>query len=284
VSGCAGKIIDFKSFGRSSPVSPWSTPKREIETMTDIKLGATGPLPGERVVAELTINPWSDWAARAAIVMVFASLAFIGLAGIRHLLPLDSIHKLLLVAARIANVMFLTLIASTTLTRLAPILKSRGIEPRISALLGTFMSMGLALLPKADLGPILSVTSTVLIMTGATLSFVVLRWLGKSFSILAEARRLVTEGPYRVVRHPLYVCEGIAIAGVMLQVISPWAVSIAIAIAVVQYRRMVNEEAILNSAFPEYRAYAARTPRVAPAFFAGSRSGSNPVMDDSRAP
>jgi len=82
----------------------------------------------------------------------------------------------------------------------------------------------------------------VLIITGASLSFAVLRWLGKSFSILAEARRLVTEGPYRVVRHPLYVCEGIATVGVMLQVISPWALLIVIAAWMVQYRRMINEE------------------------------------------
>jgi protein-S-isoprenylcysteine O-methyltransferase Ste14 len=251
--------------------------------MTDIKLGATDAVPGERMVSELTVNPWLDWAARAAIVIVFTSLAFIGLARIPHLLPLDGIHKLLMVAARIANVMFLALIASTTLTRLAPILKSRGIEPRISALLGTFMSTGLALLPKADLGPILSVTSTVLIIIGTTLSFVVLRWLGKSFSILAEARRLVTEGPYRFVRHPLYICEGIAIVGVMLQVISPLAVLIAVVIAMVQYRRMINEEKILSSAFPEYRAYAARTPRVAPALFAAFYSTSNCGKDDAQA-
>jgi len=37
----------------------------------------------------------------------------------------------------------------------------------------------------------------------------------------------VTEGPYRIVRHLLYVCEGIAIVGVMLQAISPLAVLIA---------------------------------------------------------
>jgi protein-S-isoprenylcysteine O-methyltransferase Ste14 len=237
--------------------------------MTDIKLGATEAVPGERTLPVLTVNPWLDWAARAAIVIVFTSLAFIGLAGIPHLLPLDSVHKLLMVAARIANVMFLSLIASTTLTRLAPILKCKGIEPRISALLGTFMCTGLALLPKADLGPILSVTSTLLIIAGASLSFVVLRWLGKSFSILAEARRLVTGGPYRFVRHPLYICEGIAIFGVTLQVISPLAVLIAIVFAMVQYRRMINEEAILNSAFPEYRAYAARTPRLIPAQLVG---------------
>jgi protein-S-isoprenylcysteine O-methyltransferase Ste14 len=107
---------------------------------------------------------------------------------------------------------------------------------------------------------------------------VVLRWLGKSFSILAEARQLVTEGPYRIVRHPLYICEGIAVVGVMLQVISPWATLIAIVAAMLQYRRMINEEAILNSAFPEYRAYAARTPLVIPARLADFYARSNAAL------
>jgi protein-S-isoprenylcysteine O-methyltransferase Ste14 len=251
--------------------------KREIETMTDVKLGEIGGPRVEPVVTGPVSNRWSDRAAKAAVVIVFTAFAFGSLAGIPHLLPFDSIHKLLMVAARIANVMFLCLIASTTLTRLSPILKSRGIEPRISALLGTFMSVGVVLLPKADLGPILSVTSTVSIIVGCSLSFVVLRWLGKSFSIQAEARRLVTGGPYRMVRHPLYVCEGVAIAGIMLQVISPLAVAIAIAFAMVQYRRMINEEAILSSAFPEYRAYAARTPRVIPMQLTGFYVRSNPA-------
>lgn len=237
--------------------------------MTDIKLGGAGGPAGEHVVAELTVNPWSDWAARAAIVIVFSAFALVGVAGIPRHLPVDSIHKLLLVAASIANVMFVTLVASTTLTRLAPIRKAKGIEPRILALLGTFLSIALALLPKVELGPILSAVSTSLILIGVSLSFAVLRWLGNSFSILAEARRLVTEGPYRIVRHPLYICEGIAIVGVTLQVVSPLAVLIAIVVAMVQYRRMINEEAILTSAFPEYRAYAARTPLVIPARLAG---------------
>jgi len=245
--------------------------------MTDIKLGEADGTRAERAVTEPASNRWSDWTARAAIVLVFTTFAFGGLAGIPRLLPLDSIHKLLMVAASIANVMFLSLVASTALTRLAPIRKAKGIEPRISALLGTFLCTALAFLPKADLGPVLSVTSTVLIITGASLSFVVLRWLGKSFSILAEARRLVTDGPYRVVRHPLYICEGIAVLGVTLQVISPLAVSLVIAIALVQYRRMINEEAILNSAFPEYRAYAARTPLVFPTGLAGLYRRSNPA-------
>ncbi len=245
--------------------------------MTDIKLRETGGPAGERTVAELTVNPWLDWTARAAIVIVFTAFAFFGIAGIPRHLPVDSVHKVLMVAASIANIMFVTLVASTTLTRLAPIRKARGIEPRLSALLGSFLCMTLVFLPKADLAPILSVTSTVMIVIGASLSFAVLRWLGKSFSILAEARRLVTEGPYRVVRHPLYVCEGIATVGVMLQVISPLAVLIVIGAWMVQYRRMINEEKILSAAFPEYRAYAARTPLVIPARLSGFFGRSNPV-------
>jgi protein-S-isoprenylcysteine O-methyltransferase Ste14 len=244
--------------------------------MSDIEL-AEAARPPEHRGAELSTNRWLDWATRAAIAIVFTAYAFGGLVRILHLLPLDGIHKLLQVAAGIANVMFVSLIASTALTRLAPIRKARGIEPRISALLGTFLCMGLAFLPKAELGPVLSMTSTIMIMIGCSLSFAVLRWLGKSFSIMAEARRLVTIGPYRIVRHPLYLCEGIAIAGVTLQVISPLAVLIVIAVAMIQYRRMINEEAILSLAFPEYRAYAARTPLVIPARLAGLFGRSNPA-------
>ena len=224
-----------------------------------------------------------EWSARAAIVAVFTALAALNLAGIYHMAPPDGPERLLALAARLANFMFLILVAATALTRLSPILKAKGIEPRVSALLGTFLCAGLAMLPKTELGPVLSITSTLLIIVGSVSSFIVLRWLGKSFSILAEARRLVTSGPYKVVRHPLYLCEGIALLGVALQVISPLAVAIALIIVLIQFRRMINEEVVLNSAFPEYGAYAARTPRVVPALVAGFHSGSNPVMDDSQA-
>ena len=231
---------------------------------------------GKSMAGELTVNRWLDWTARAAVVFVFAALVVIGVAIIPRLLPLDSIHKLLMLAASIANVLFLSLVAATAITRRVPIQKSKGIEPRISALLGTFLCTTLALLPKAELGPVWSVVSTTLILVGTSLSFVVLRWLGKSFSILAEARRLATEGPYRIVRHPLYLCEGVALVGVTLQVLSPLAVLIAIAAVMVQCRRMINEEAILKVAFPEYRAYAANTSFLIPTRLSRFFTGSNP--------
>ena len=52
------------------------------------------------------------------------------------------------------------------------------------------------------------------------------------------------------------------------------AVLIAIAVVMAQWRRMINEEAILKLAFPEYRAYAANTSFLIPTklsrFFTGS--------------
>jgi len=245
--------------------------------VTDIKLDETEGSQGKGMAVQLTVNRWLDWAARAAVVVVFTAFVMIGVAGIPRLLPLDSIHKLLMLAASIANVSFLSLVAATTITRLVPIQKSKGIEPRLSALLGTFLLTTVALLPKAELGPVWSVVSTTLILTGTSLSFVVLRWLGESFSIFAEARRLVTEGPYRIVRHPLYLCEGVALVGVTLQVLSPLALLVALAAVMVQCRRMINEEAILKEAFPEYRAYAAKTSFLIPTKLGRFVTGSNPV-------
>lgn len=207
-----------------------------------------------------------EWSARAGIVLSMILAAAFNLAGASHLLPIEDLHTLLAIAARLANILFLVLIAATALTRLAPIRKAKGIEPRVSALLGSFLSFSLAALPKAELSAPLSILSTALIIVGSVLSFIVLRWLGKSFSIHAEARRLVTSGPYRYVRHPLYICEGLSQIGIGLQVISPWAVALLLVVALLQFRRMQNEEGVLLSAFPEYRDYAARTPRIIPVF------------------
>src|SRR5258708_3889525 len=115
--------------------------------MTDIKAADTGEPDIEREAT--AFDRRSDRIARATVLVVFAALAFFNLLGISRQLPLDSVQKALTVAAIIANVMFLSLIAATALTRLTPISKAKGIEPRIAALLGTFLTTGLAMFPKA---------------------------------------------------------------------------------------------------------------------------------------
>jgi len=213
-------------------------------------------------------NSVFDWAARLTLVFVLSFMIFGNVSWIIHAVGSAehhaSDHLLLNIAARASSALFVALAAVTTLTRLPPVRKAAGLEPRIAALLGTFLLTALALLPRQELPPIALALSSLLVIAGMLTSFVVLRWLGRAFSIMAEARRLVTHGPYRLVRHPLYVCEELAVIGTFIQVVSPLALVIFIVHGVFQVRRMLNEETVLQETFPEYADYARQTPRLIP--------------------
>ncbi len=105
-----------------------------------------------------------------------------------------------------------------------------------------------------------------LTFAGSVLSAYVLVWLGRSFSIVPEARRLITGGPYSIVRHPLYMTESLAALGIVLLHWTATAAILACLQFCLQLRRMHNEEKVLGAAFPEYAAYAERTPRLLPGF------------------
>jgi protein-S-isoprenylcysteine O-methyltransferase Ste14 len=88
--------------------------------------------------------------------------------------------------------------------------------------------------------------------------------LGRCFGVLPEARGLVTSGPYRLVRHPVYLGELGACAGLVVAAPGARNVAIAVLFFAAQWIRMRLEEETLAEAFPAYRDYAARTPRLLP--------------------
>jgi len=102
------------------------------------------------------------------------------------------------------------------------------------------------------------------VLLGTCLSSIVLFRLGRSFSLMAEARKLVTTGPYAIVRHPLYLAEEIAVIGTLLQFFSIYTLMIFGVHLWIQIQRMKNEEAVLRDAFPGYVDYQARTFRLIP--------------------
>ena len=160
---------------------------------------------------------------------------------------------------------FLALVVSTTIMRLKPLRSAEGIEPRVMALAGTFATVLVTLIPSTiSLSPALKIFALCLTATGFSLAAYVLYWLGRSFSIMAEARRLVTAGPYAIVRHPLYSVEEIAVIGILLLNLSLPAVLLIVVQWTIQMRRMHHEERVLSQAFPEYASYAARTPKFLP--------------------
>ena len=88
--------------------------------------------------------------------------------------------------------------------------------------------------------------------------------LGRCFGVLPEARGLVTHGPYSLVRHPLYLGEFTAVAGLLIASPSTRNLVAGAVFTIAQLARMSLEERALTREFPEYADYAAQTPRVVP--------------------
>lgn len=214
-----------------------------------------------------------DLAGRGALIGIFGFVMTIKIAAVIALLQKPESPKFLDLAANLASVAFICLIVAVTLIRLKPIGNAEGIEPRISALVGTGLSLAIPVLPRAEIDVPLQVTALILIIVGWILSTYVLLWLGRSFSIMAQARNLVTTGPYAIIRHPLYLCEEIAVIGIALNYLSIEAALIVLAQWLFQLRRMTNEEKVLRASFPEYSSYAERTPKVIPRLFPKFRLG-----------
>lgn len=209
-----------------------------------------------------------DFLGRSALIIVFL---FFGLLALENLVtmfsdPWSHEHWLLDVLNRCASYVFMMLVVSMTLIRLPAKGTAQGIEPRLSAIAGTFTTLTLIVMPKGEIGPELKVLALIIILTGTILSAYCLYFLGRSFSVMAHARKLVTHGPYSIVRHPLYAAEIVTLIGVTLSNFS-WQATVVILITIAfQFRRMFNEQRILRATFPEYEEYAKRVPMIVPEF------------------
>ena len=176
-------------------------------------------------------------------------------------------HVLAGLASNLATQVFTFVLMLLMVLRRQPRGKASGFYPRFAAVAGTFLSIAIVVLPKRELSVGLHVVSTLLIVCGIVFALYAVLELGRSLSMLPEARRLVTNGPYRVIRHPLYLGEAVALAGVTLQFLSPWALALLALQCIFQLERMKYEELVLSRAFPNYREYAARTARLVPGLY-----------------
>jgi protein-S-isoprenylcysteine O-methyltransferase Ste14 len=213
-----------------------------------------------------------DWLMRLPLLgyaVFFATLQMSGLA--RYVHEPDAARPLALYALgmvmRLSTIAFLLLLAAATILRARPTGKARGLEPRISALTGAFLVYVIPLYPRRELSAPAEMVSTLLVLFGSAAAVYTLLQLGRSFSLMAEARRLITSGPYRLVRHPLYLAEELAIIGIFMQFLSLSTAFVLAVQIVFQLRRMHNEEAVLTESFPEYSAYRQRTARLLPGIY-----------------
>ena len=171
------------------------------------------------------------------------------------------------ILSQLATFLFAILIIGLLFARTPPRSSAKGLTPRVMAVLGTYMMVGLLLLPRRDLSGVALVISTVFILGGMAFAVYALLYLGRSVSVMAEARHLVTGGPYRLIRHPLYLGEGLASVGAVIQFFSPWALLLLAALIACQLYRMHREEQVLAGTFPEYADYKSATWRILPGLY-----------------
>jgi protein-S-isoprenylcysteine O-methyltransferase Ste14 len=127
---------------------------------------------------------------------------------------------------------------------------------------------GMGLLHSRPGSPPVYLVATGLVLGpfGLCLSIWSIWHLRNSFSILAEARRTVVSGPYRYVRHPLYVGEALTMLGACLLIGTEIALLFWAVITGLQLARARIEEKKLSQAFSDYRAYRKKTPFIFPDF------------------
>jgi len=209
---------------------------------------------------------------RLPVLLWSSTLAFSSAAALQKFAqvadpPLPPVAYWVGVAMRLSVIAFLVILATAVIVRKAPTARARGVEPRVSALIGTFLITGIVLCPRRELSLPLGIVSTLVSLTGDALAIVILVQLRRSFSIMPEARELVTSGLYRLVRHPLYLAEEIAAIGTAMQFFSIGAVMLLLTHFAFQLRRICHEETVLTAAFPRYAAYAETTARIIPGFY-----------------
>ena len=217
-----------------------------------------------------------------------ASLATTELAGLerfKRAASVTSADLLLFVATAMALVLLLmqtprlrvvdwfyvlqhTTILVMALTRPAPVVTDYTARTSVAVALTYFYPYALVLclrrLPTATLWP---AGGLFLVTLAAVFSVVCLLAIGTRFGIRPALRGLVTSGPYRCVRHPLYLSYLVADIGYNLQLSNPTALALLALTWTAMTWRIQAEERVLSS-HPGWSDYKAKVSyRLIPAIW-----------------
>ena len=129
---------------------------------------------------------------------------------------------------------------------------------------------GVAIIPGGDDWPLPSVAHTaawVVVGIAAVLGAWGARWLGAGLTVLPLPNGrvdLITHGPYRWVRHPIYAAVMLGVGAVAWMTRSLAAATLTIALVVLFAVKARFEERHLSKAFAGYEEYMRRTGRFVP--------------------
>lgn len=132
--------------------------------------------------------------------------------------------------------------------------------------LASFWTNSQALLPFCEDHKLRLAGMTILI-AATLLHFNSMKHLGENYSPCFDSHRpflLVKQGPYKYVRHPIYLANILLCAGYSLASCSIWVLAFSGYGAFKMLRAMEEEESYLSKTFPGYETYQAKTSRLIP--------------------
>ena len=162
---------------------------------------------------------------------------------------------------------FYTLIIWSYLRRGPAVATTKSVTASAVAIVATFTPFAFPLLAGAEPGTTRQLAADALLVAGTAWSVWSLRFLGKNLSVIAQARGVADQGPYRLVRHPLYAGELVSAFGLALAAGTVPAAILWVALVGMQAYRALREEQVLLDALPGYREYRARTAALVPGLF-----------------
>ena len=99
-------------------------------------------------------------------------------------------------------------------------------------------------------------------------------WARRSFqegtfrvSAAPAGRSIIRQGPYRVIRHPMYSAALLFIWAAVVSHVSGFTLAVGIAATVVVVVRVIAEERLLRAQYPDYGEYARSTKALVPYLF-----------------
>lgn len=161
----------------------------------------------------------------------------------------------------------------------------RGWRPRIAAYAATFFISSFTVIASACHPGWLRPSGSKLLLSVAYLLWVTGVWcsvwatwlLRRSFSLIPQAREIVTSGPYRLARHPIYAAYIIEYVGFGLAFRS-FALTIALLVWLgLTLVRVHYEELVLARTFPQYGQYRSLVGMFGPRIFSLGNKAREPV-------
>ncbi len=207
---------------------------------------------------------------RLIILPVFGILLVANIAGVygdaKAIEPVSTIkvatliHRLLLVCFY-ALLVFLYFIRSEARST------AKSFITKSIAVIATFLPFAIPMLSRPSDNPSVMFSASLVTICGIAIALYSLSTLGGNFSIIPQARRLVQTGPYKLVRHPVYLGELISIFGIVLARPSTIALATYCLLAALLIYRAFQEERLLAGIFPEYTTYTLGRARFIPGIF-----------------